>query len=464
MRSRSDDLGKGLAAEDEGGRLRDEKEAANRFDSSFILHPSSFKRVVHLPGRQSVYLCISPNSKLLAWVDQHFWVCLWDLENGREIPFLGPPLPFGWHNLAFYPDSDHLTFGTARGMVETWEARTARRVSSFGRAGHQAASPNGRWLATEADPSTVTLWNCQTGSQVFSLPQESGPIWSLAWSPDGERLAVGLSDGGLEIWNVTRIQAELTRIGLAWRAEARPPQEPEPQPFVPATPREQKHQVAQLASLVKRLASVGRLAEALADLATASAANPKDTLLSLQLAALEAWFGQDKEFAATRRKVLAFAKDTNQWMVAERAAKACSILPATDKADLAAALALGRTAVQLQRNGWTFLALGMAEYRSGHDAGAQEALLAAANADPSNPQVTGTAAFYRAMSLFRQGKHDEARKLALAAAAKIKPLPKDEQNPWANDALPDDLIPWLVYKEAKAILKFEATQKERMKD
>jgi WD40 repeat protein len=67
----------------------------------------------------------------------------------------------------------------------------------------------------------------KTGSQVFSLPQESGPIWSLAWSPDGERLAVGLSDGGLEIWNVARIQAELAGIGLVWRADARPPQEQE---------------------------------------------------------------------------------------------------------------------------------------------------------------------------------------------------------------------------------------------
>ncbi len=186
-----------------------------------------------------------------------------------------------------------------------------------------------------------------------------------------------------------------------------------------------------------------------------------DSLQSLQLAALQARLGQDKEFAATRRKILAFAKDTNQGMVAAAAAAACSILPATDKADLAAALALGRTAVQLQRNGWTLLALGMAEHRSTNDAAAQEALLAAVNADPSNPRVTGIAAFYRAMSLFRQGKHDEARKLALAAPAKMKLLPKDAWDPWADSA---DLILWLAYKEAKAMLKFEATQKERMKD
>ena len=87
-------------------------------------------------------------------------------------------------------------------------------------------------------------------------------------------------------------------------------------------------------------------------------------------------------------------------------------------------------------SGGCLLALGMAEYRSGNDAAADRALLAAAKAGPNNPQVTGISAFFRAMSLFRQGKKDEARKLAIAAAAKMKPLPADEQNPLAGDAQP----------------------------
>jgi hypothetical protein len=99
----------------------------------------------------------------------------------------------------------------------------------------------------------------------------------------------------------------------------------------------------------------------------------------------------------------------------------------------------------------------MAEYRSGNDAAADEALIAAAKAGPNNPHSTGMAAFYRAMSLFRQGKKDEARKLAIGAAAQMKPLPKDEQNPLPNNAFPwDDLILWLAYKEAKAMIQFDA--------
>jgi hypothetical protein len=42
----------------------------------------------------------------------------------------------------------------------------------------------------------------------------------------------------------------------------------------------------------------------------------------------------------------------------------------------------------------------------------------------------------------------------------MKPLPKDEQNPLANNANHDDLILWLAYKEAKAMLKFDAAEIE----
>ena len=129
-------------------------------------------------------------------------------------------------------------------------------------------------------------------------------------------------------------------------------------------------------------------------------------------------------------------------------------------------LALGRRAVKLapvEFGEWGPMALGMAEYRSGNDAAAELALLAAAKAGSSNPHVTGISAFYRAMSLFRQGKKDEAEKLAIAAAANMRPLPRDENNPLANLTVPNGggdkleyLIMWLAYKEANALIKFDA--------
>ena len=168
-----------------------------------------------------MYLRISPDGRLLAWVDDAFSVCLWDLENNREIPFPGPRLMLGWHNLAFYPDSDHLTFGTAKGMVETWEDAPLRRVSALGE-GHTSppARTAGGWRPRgflDGPPMEFPI-----GIAGFTLPQESGPIWSLAWSPDGEHLAVGLADGGLAIWILAQDPGRTQPIGLAWRTDARP--------------------------------------------------------------------------------------------------------------------------------------------------------------------------------------------------------------------------------------------------
>jgi WD40 repeat protein/predicted Ser/Thr protein kinase len=225
---------------------------------------------------------------------------------------------------------------------------------------------------------------------------------------------------------------------------------------------DQRADVAVLTKFATACQSAGRTREAIGHLARASAANPNDTVLSLKVAAYQAWFGQEKELAATRQRILAFAKDTTEAFTAERAAKACSILPSTDEAELAAALALGRSSVKLgsRVDSWNLLALGMSEYRNGNSAPAENALLAAAEAAQNvpqyAPQVTGISSFFRAMSLFRLGKKDDARELAIAAATKMKPLPADEQNPLPLHETENDLIVWLAYKEAKATIQFDA--------
>ncbi len=183
-------------------------------------------------------------------------------------------------------------------------------------------------------------------------------------------------------------------------------------------------------------------------------------LAYLAVAAKQAWSGQDEELAATCRKVLSHSKDTKDAILAERVAKICSLRPSDDETH-EAALVLARRAVGLGKGhpylAYFQMALGMAEYRSGHHADAEAALLAASKLEANNDTVSGTAGFYRAMSLFRQGKAAEAHKVATEAVAKVKPLPADEKNPLAGNADADDLILWLAYKEARELIRFEAT-------
>ena len=102
------------------------------------------------------------------------------------------------------------------------------------------------------------------------------------------------------------------------------------------------------------------------------------------------------------------------------------------------------------------MVLGMAEYLGGNNDAAEGALLAAEKAGLVFPTPAAQSGFYRAMSLFQRGKADGARKLAVEAAAKMKPLPKDEKNPLADGASVDDLLLWLAYKEAKGLIRFDA--------
>jgi hypothetical protein len=208
----------------------------------------------------------------------------------------------------------------------------------------------------------------------------------------------------------------------------------------------------------------GRVDDALSLLAEVASGIPSDTLFATRVAALQIWFGKDADHAATCARMLKWAGNTESPVDAELVAKIVSLRPVADTSQREAALVLGRRSVELgqkrQYLSYFKMALGMAAYRGGHYAEANEALASApglvgALGEPHLSRIQAVTGFYRAMSLFRQGKPDEAGQLFTATEAKMKPFPSDENNPLAGngtDANHDDLIAWLACKEAKALL------------
>jgi serine/threonine protein kinase/tetratricopeptide (TPR) repeat protein len=204
---------------------------------------------------------------------------------------------------------------------------------------------------------------------------------------------------------------------------------------------------------------LGRASNLLEEAASSKQLKPFE---ACHVALLQAWFGMNKQYLATRLRMLKQPIDTNDVNQTSYTALLASVVPTQSAALQEVAVSVAQRSVQLMgTDPWVFtheLTLGMAEFRSGQYATSEQAFLAAETGAKQNPEgpcpaaVQSAAAFYRAMSLFRQNKAADAAKLFAEAAAAMKPLPTDEKNPLVDGASYQDVVAWLAFKEAKALL------------
>jgi WD40 repeat protein len=64
-----------------------------------------------------------------------------------------------------------------------------------------AWSPDGKMALTGNDDGTARIWNAQNGQEIRTLSGHNGSVWAVAWSNDGKMVLTGSDDNTAKLWD-----------------------------------------------------------------------------------------------------------------------------------------------------------------------------------------------------------------------------------------------------------------------
>ncbi|EEU44874.1 uncharacterized protein NECHADRAFT_85058 [Fusarium vanettenii 77-13-4] len=141
-----------------------------------------------------------------------FLLQIWDLNSNEQIQILG--IDFEVLAIGFLRDSKRLALAGNQNRFEIWSAETGSRVQTLQSPEEPSvcftclALPTSTHLdlnedviASGSDNGAVRFWNPATGGCTRSIRTSKEKVGALTFSQDGQKLAVGLLYGTIEVWD-----------------------------------------------------------------------------------------------------------------------------------------------------------------------------------------------------------------------------------------------------------------------
>jgi WD40 repeat protein/tRNA A-37 threonylcarbamoyl transferase component Bud32 len=151
--------------------------------------------------RVCVSLAFRPDGRQLATSDSFGETAIWDVETGRLLRVLRGHR-HGVYCVLYSRDGRRLVTGGFDGTLRIWDSESGRQLRELPQSTAVTLdlSPDGRRVAA-ADDSVVRIWNVQTGQCERELRGHSAPVWCVMFTPDGTRVATTGMDRVLRLWD-----------------------------------------------------------------------------------------------------------------------------------------------------------------------------------------------------------------------------------------------------------------------